>query len=182
MSKGYNVSYAKGCNTDSEAVDSRLMRQAVAAAEQAETAVIFAGLPDSFKSEGYDRSHMRLPECQNELIKAVCAVNKNVVVVLHNGSPVEMPWIDDVSAVPEMYLGGQADGGATVNLLFGKANLSGHLAETFPLKLEDNPSYLYYTGEGDVTKYREGVFVGYRYYDKREMPVLFPFGHGLSYT
>ncbi len=140
------------------------------------------GLPDSFESEGYDRSHMRLPECQNELIKAVCAVNKNVVVVLHNGSPVEMPWIDDVSAVLEMYLGGQAVGGATVNLLFGKANPSGHLAETFPLKLEDNPSYLYYTGEGDVTEYREGVFVGYRYYDKKKMPVLFPFGHGLSYT
>ncbi len=182
MSKGYNVSYAKGYTTDSEAVDSRLMREAVTAAAQAGTAVIFAGLPYAFESEGYDRTHMRLPECQNQLIKAVCAVNKNVVVVLHNGSPVEMPWIDDVSAVLEMYLGGQAVGGATVNLLFGKANPSGHLAETFPLKLEDNPSYLYYTGEGDVTEYREGVFVGYRYYDKKKMPVLFPFGHGLSYT
>lgn len=98
------------------------------------------------------------------------------------GMDLEMPWIDDVSAVLEMYLGGQAVGDATVNLLFGKANPSGHLAETFPLKLEDNPSYLYYTGEGDVTEYREGVFVGYRYYDKKKMPVLFPFGHGLSYT
>ena len=98
------------------------------------------------------------------------------------GMDLEMPWIDDVSAVLEMYLGGRAVGGATVNLLFGKANPSGHLAETFPLKPEDNPSYLYYTGEGDVTEYREGVFVGYRYYDKKKMPVLFPFGHGLSYT
>ena len=92
---------------------------------------------------------MRLPECQNYLIREICKVNENVVVVLHNGSPVEMPWADQVKGILEVYLGGQAVGGATVNVLYGKVNPSGHLAETFPLKLQDNPSYLYYVGEGN---------------------------------
>ena len=125
---------------------------------------------------------MRLPECQNHLIQEICKVNENVVVVLHNGSPVEMPWADQVKGILEVYLGGQAVGGATVDVLYGKVNPSGHLAETFPVKLQDNPSYLSYVGEGNKVEYREGVFVGYRYYDTKEMDVLFPFGHGLSYT
>ena len=145
-------------------------------------AVIFAGLPDSSESEFYDRTHMKLPNCQNELIKQVAAVQPNTVVVLHNGSPVEMPWVDEVPAILEMYLGGQAVGEATVDLLFGVVNPSGKLAETFPIRLEDNPSYLSYKVVDNKIYYDEKVFVGYRYYDTKEIPVLFPFGHGCSYT
>ena len=181
-SKGLTVKYAKGYDVAADTATAEMISEAVEAAKGAKTAVIFAGLPDSYESEGYDRTHMKLPECQNRLIEAVAAANPNTVVVLHNGSPVEMPWIDKVNAVLEAYLGGQAVGIATVNLLFGDANPCGHLAETFPIKLEDNPSYLYYGGEGDKADYREGIFVGYRYYDKKKMDVLFPFGHGLSYT
>lgn len=177
-----HITYSPGFITEKDVIDEALIKSAVEAAKKAETAVVFAGLPDSFESEGFDRKHMRLPDCQNELIRQVAAVNKNTVVVLHNGSPVEMPWIQDVKAVLEAYLGGQAVGAATVDILFGKANPCGRLAETFPIRLEDNPSYLYYLGEGDKVEYREGVFVGYRYYDKKKMDVLFPFGHGLSYT
>jgi beta-glucosidase len=179
---GKNVTYVQGYGIDSDTVNKEMMKEAVEAAKKAKIAVIFGGLPDDFESEGYDRSHMSLPDCQNVLINEVAKVQPNTVVVLHNGSPVEMPWIDRVKGVLEAYLGGQAVGGAVVELLYGAVNPSGKLAETFPLKLEDNPSYLYYGGEKDVTEYREGVFVGYRYYDKKKMDVLFPFGHGLSYT
>jgi len=180
--EGLKVTYAQGYSAASDTATDEQIAEAVAAAKAAKVAVVFAGLPDAYESEGYDRKHMRLPECQNRLIGAVAAANPNTVVVLHNGSPVEMPWIDDVKAVLEAYLGGQAVGFATVRVLFGDVNPSGHLAETFPKKLSDNPSYLYYGGEGNRTEYREGVFVGYRYYDKKDMDVLFPFGHGLSYT
>ena len=125
---------------------------------------------------------MRMPECQNRVIEAVAEANPNTVVVLHNGSPVEMPWLGKVKAVLETYLGGQAVGIATVRVLFGEVNPSGRLPETFPKKLSDNPSYLFYGGEGNVAEYREGIFVGYRYYDRKEAEVLFPFGYGLSYT
>ncbi len=182
MAKGYPVTYAKGYETADDVVREDLMREAVQAAKNAEAAVVFAGLPDSFESEGFDRTHMQLPACQNALIAAIAQANPNTVVVLHNGSPVEMPWIAQVKGVLETYLGGQAVGGATVQVLYGDVNPSGHLAETFPLKLEDNPSFLFYQGEGDSVSYREGVFVGYRYYATKKMPVLFPFGHGLSYT
>ena len=159
-----------------------MIAEAVEAARAAKAAVIFAGLPDSYESEGYDRTHMRMPSCQNALIEAVAAANPNTVVVLHNGSPVEMPWIGKVKAVLEAYLGGQAVGLATVRVLFGEVSPSGCLPETFPKKLSDNPSYLFYGGEKNEVDYREGIFVGYRYYDRKEMDVLFPFGHGLSYT
>lgn len=177
-----HVLYAQGFHCEEDRIDGQLMKEALEAAGNADTVVIFAGLPDSFESEGYDRTHISLPECQNLLIEETAKVNPNIVVVLHNGSPVAMPWIDKVKAVLEVYLGGQAVGGATVQVLYGEINPSGRLAETFPLKLEDNPSYLYYGGEGDKTEYREGIFVGYRYYDTKKMDVLFPFGHGLSYT
>ncbi len=180
--EGRDFTYVKGYDVSSDTATDEMIAEAVKAAKEADVAVVFAGLPDSYESEGYDRSHMRLPECQNRLIEAVAEANPNTVVVLHNGSPVEMPWIDKVNAVLEAYLGGQAVGIAEVDLLFGKANPCGHLAESFPIKLSDNPSYLYYGGEGNEADYREGVFVGYRYYDKKEMAVLFPFGHGLSYT
>ncbi len=180
--KGLKVAYAPGYSVKDDAATDEMIAEAIAAAKNAKTAVVFAGLPDSYESEGYDRSHMRLPECQVRVIEAVAAANPNTVVVLHNGSPVEMPWIGKVRAVLEAYLGGQAVGEATIRVLFGDANPSGHLPETFPYKLEDNPSYLFYGGEWDTAEYREGVFVGYRYYDKKKMDVLFPFGYGLSYT
>lgn len=177
-----NITYAQGFRDDVDQADEALLAEAVSAAGKADVAVIFAGLPDAFESEGFDRSHMSLPGCQNSLIEAVTAVQPNTVVVLHNGSPVEMPWIGRVKGVLEAYLGGQAIGSAVVGILFGDVNPSGKLPETFPVKLEDNPSYLYFPGEGDRVEYREGVFVGYRYYDTKKMDVLFPFGHGLSYT
>lgn len=180
--EGLPVVYAQGYSVAQDNATEEMIAEAVAAAKDAKVAVVFAGLPDSYESEGYDRTSMALPASQNAVIEAVAAANPNTVVVLHNGSPVEMPWIDKVGAVLEAYLGGQAVGLATVRLLYGDANPSGHLAETFPRKLEDNPSYLYYGGEGDQADYREGIFVGYRYYDKKKMDVLFPFGHGLSYT
>ncbi len=180
--EGHKVTYARGYSIEADEATDEMIAEAVAAAKKAKTAVVFAGLPDVYESEGYDRSHMRMPECQNALIEAVAAANPNTVVVLHNGSPVEMPWIGCVKGVVEAYLGGQAVGLATVRVLYGDVNPSGRLPETFPKKLSDNPSYLFYGGEGNVTEYREGVFVGYRYYDKKEAEVLFPFGHGLSYT
>ena len=176
------ITYAQGYDVKDEEPDEALIAQAVEAAAHADKAVIVAGLPDSFESEGYDRTHMRMPRCQVELIERVAKVNPNVVVVLYNGSPVEMPWLPCAKAVLEGYLGGQAVGGATRDVLFGTVNPCGCLPESFPVKLEDNPSYLTYGGEGDVAVYAEGVFVGYRYYDRKKMDVLFPFGHGLSYT
>lgn len=177
-----NITYSQGFDDAADETDETLLKEAVEAAKAAKTAVIFAGLPDNFESEGFDRSHMRMPDCQNRLIEAVAAVQPNTVVVLHNGSPVEMPWADQVKGIVEAYLGGQAVGQAVTDILFGDVNPSAKLPETFPKKLEDNPSYLYYQGEGDRVEYREGVFVGYRYYDTKKMDVLFPFGHGLSYT
>lgn len=180
--QGLPVTYVQGYSAARDMATDEMIAEAVQAAKAAKVAVVFAGLPDAYESEGYDRAHMAMPACQNRLIEAVAGANPNTVVVLHNGSPVEMPWLGKVKAVLEAYLGGQAVGIATVRLLYGDANPCGHLAETFPVKLSDNPSYLYYGGEGDEADYREGVFVGYRYYDKKEMPVLFPFGFGLSYT
>lgn len=180
--KKENIIYAQGYDDLEDKTDEEMLREAVEAAKSAETAIIFAGLPDSFESEGYDRTHMRMPQCQITLIEEVAKVQSNTVVVLHNGAPVEMPWIDKVKAVVEVYLGGQAVGGATVNILYGNTNPSGHLAETFPIRVQDTPCYLTYGGEHDKSVYSEGVFVGYRYYASKEMNVLFPFGHGLSYT
>lgn len=177
-----NIVYAQGYRDDVDETDEKLLAEAVDAAKKAKVAVIFAGLPDAFESEGFDRKHMSMPNCQNELIEKIAAVQPNTVVVLHNGSPVEMPWINQVKGIVEAYLSGQAVGGAVCDILFGKVNPSAKLPETFPLKLEDNPSYLSYFGEGDMVEYREGIFVGYRYYDKKKMDVLFPFGYGLSYT
>ena len=176
------VTYAQGYDIKEDVIDQDMLNQAVETAKEADVAVIFAGLPDAFESEGYDRSHMRMPECQNALISEVAKVQENVVVVLHNGSPVEMPWADEVKGILEAYLGGQAVGQAEVDVLFGKANPCGKLAETIPYKLADNPSYLNFPGDGQTVAYNEGVFVGYRYYDTKEMPVRYPFGYGLSYT
>ncbi|MCL6663799.1 beta-glucosidase family protein [Paenibacillus amylolyticus] len=180
--EGVTFSYAPGYRIEADDVDETLMHEAVQAAQSADTAVVFVGLPDRYESEGYDRAHLRLPDNHIRLIEEIAKVQSRVVVVLSNGSPVEMPWLPQVQAVLEAYLGGQAVGGAIADLLYGEVNPSGKLAETFPAKLSHNPSYLNFPGEGDHVDYREGIFVGYRYYDKKELEPLFPFGYGLSYT
>ncbi|SDN61261.1 glycoside hydrolase family 3 C-terminal domain-containing protein [Acetanaerobacterium elongatum] len=177
-----NVAYTKGFGAETDEIDDEALRQAVKLAQEAEVAVIFAGLPDVFESEGYDRTHLNLPECQNRLIEAVAAVQPNTVVVLHNGSPVYLPWRDKVNAILEMYLGGQAVGQATVDLLYGEENPSGKLAESFPLRLEDTSCWLNFPGDTKRVVYSEDIFIGYRWYDARRIAVQYPFGHGLSYT
>lgn len=177
-----SVTYAPGYALNSDAVDPALIGEARAAAAAADVAVVFAGLTDAYESEGFDRQHMRLPDNHNALIQAVAEVNERVVVVLYNGAPVEMPWVGQVQAVLEGYLAGQAVGAATADVLYGRVNPSGKLAETFPLALEDTPAFGHFP-EGPVSvEYRESIFVGYRYYDSAGKAVLFPFGHGLSYT
>jgi len=179
---GDTVAYAQGYYAKETQSNGELLNEAVSKAKSAQTAVIFAGLPDAFETEGKDRETLALPDNQNELIMAVTAVQPNTVIVFHGGAPVEMPWIDKASAVLCMYLGGEGVGKAAVDLLYGDANPSGKLAETWPLKLADNPSYLNFPGEDGVVEYREGVYIGYRYYDKKQMDVLLPFGFGMSYT
>lgn len=175
------VEYAQGYDLKDENMDAMLLEEAVEKAKSADKVVIFAGIPEKYEFEGADRTGMRMPKSHNRLIREIGRVNKNTVVVLHNGSPVEMPWLKNVNAVLEAYLGGEASGEAVSDLLFGKANPSGKLAETFPVKLEDNPSYANFP-DGLTVEYRESIFIGYRYYDKVGKDVLFPFGHGLSYT
>ena len=175
-----NITYAPGY--DGIYPDEKLITEAVAAAKEADVAVVFAGLPAHMETEGIDREHMSMPESHNALIAAVAKDQPKTVVVLYNGSPVEMPWADSVQGILEMYLPGEAAGEATMDLLYGDVNPSGRLPETFPKRLEDNPSYLFYGGSRNKVEYREGVFVGYRYYESKKTDVLFPFGHGLSYT
>ncbi|MBO5608300.1 MAG: glycoside hydrolase family 3 C-terminal domain-containing protein [Treponema sp.] len=186
---GYKVTYAPGFQAvpdkderKASEIAGKLSAQAIEYAKDADTILVFAGLPDSFESEGYDRTKLDLPEEQNILITTLCRLKKKVVVLLHNGSPVTMPWKDEVSAVVELYLGGEAVGEAAANVLSGKVNPSGKLAETFPLRLEDTPAFMNFANHKTQTNYGEGIFVGYRWYDARKMDVLFPFGFGLSYT
>ena len=183
VSAGYGeIIFAEGFPTDGTDMAPEVFTQAVVVAQSADAVVIFAGLPDFIESEGYDRKDLDLPKDQNELIRAICEVQSQTAVVIQAGSPVTMPWRDDVNAILYMYLGGEGVAEATLHLLYGEANPSGKLAETFPLRLQDTSCYLDYPGDGKIVRYSEGVFVGYRWYDKREIPVLFPFGHGLSYT
>ncbi|MEW9052266.1 MAG: glycoside hydrolase family 3 C-terminal domain-containing protein [Neobacillus sp.] len=177
-----NVSYGEGYKLDSDNIDEQLILEAKNLARQSDVAVVFAGLPDRYESEGYDRTHLHIPANHQRLIEAVSEVQPNVIVVLSNGAPIEMPWLGNVKGLIEAYLGGQAFGGAVADVLFGEVNPSGKLAETFPQKLSHNPSHLNFPGEGDKVEYKEGIFVGYRYYDTKEIEPLFPFGFGLSYT
>ena len=180
--QGRSVLYAQGYDIHREDNAEALLAEAVELAKTVQTAVIFAGLPDSYESEGGDRDTLAMPENQNQLIEAVAAVNPNTVVVLHGGSAMELCWLDQVKAVLYVALGGENVGTAAVKLLWGEANPSGKLSETWPLKLSDTPAYLNFPGDGGSPVYAEGIFMGYRYYDKKEMNVLFPFGYGLSYT
>ncbi len=151
-------------------------------AARADVALVFAGLNSDWESEGGDRQHMDLVGEQDALIAAVAAANPNTVVVLNTGSPVTMPWLDDVAAVVQAWFGGQEMGNAIADVLFGDSNPSGKLPQTFPVRLADNPAFINYPGENGKVHYGEGIFVGYRYYEKKQIAPLFPFGFGLSYT
>ncbi|MBQ2733006.1 MAG: glycoside hydrolase family 3 C-terminal domain-containing protein, partial [Clostridia bacterium] len=178
---GVEITYAPGYD-EKHNTNEELIAEAVAAAKACGRALVFVGMPDSYETEGRDRRHMKLPPAHNELVKAVSAACDNVAVVLMAGSPNELPWVNDVPAILHAYLGGQALGGAVARIVFGKVNPSGKLAETHPIRFEDNPAYLNFPGDGDECFYGEDIYVGYRWYDTRKMDVLFPFGHGLSYT
>lgn len=175
--------YTPGYSSEAELEENEnLKEKALRVAENKDYVIIYAGLPDKVEAEGYDRDDIQLPQEQNQLIKELAAVNPNIIVVLNNGSAVDLrEWIDRVSAVIEAGLPGQAGALALADIIAGEINPSAKLAETYPLKLEDNPSYLNFPGSKSV-RYGEGIYIGYRYYDKRKMEVLFPFGYGLSYT
>jgi beta-glucosidase len=182
VASGGRVSYAHGYRADGK-TDPGLLQEAQGAAQGASVAVVFVGLPADFEAEGFDRSHLELPDGHNSLVEAVLAVQPNLVVVLSNGGAVTMPWLSRVPAVVEGWLAGQAGGAAIADVLLGRVNPSGKLAVTFPVRLADTPAYLSFPhdGQGRVP-FTEGLFMGYRWYDAREIEPLFPFGHGLSYT
>ncbi len=177
-----NADYIKGYNKKENKTNLEILNKAKEAAFNYDKVIIFAGLTENSESEGTDRTTLDLPENQNTLIKEICKINKNVIVVLAGGSPFTMPWKDDVKAILHGYLGGQAGHEAIYNILVGKVNPSGKLAETYPLSLEDVPCKNYFPGDEKNVLYKEGIYVGYRYYDKANLDVLFPFGFGLSYT
>ena len=156
--------------------------EAVEAAAEADAVVIVAGLTNEWESESYDRINMELPGKQNELIERVAQANPNTIVVLNVGSPVSMPWQQNVRAIVQQWYNSQECGNALADILFGDVNPSGKLATTFPVRYEDNPAFANYPGENGKMHYREGLFVGYRHYDAHGVVPLFPFGHGLSYT
>jgi beta-glucosidase len=165
-----------------EGEDEALLWEAVAGARDSDVALVFIGLTEDFESEGFDRQDLNLPPSHNRLVEAVAEVNPNTIIVLFGGAPVAMPWLPSVKAVLNMYLPGQAGGLAVADLVFGAANPCGKLAESYPLAYEDVPSAGIYLSGGKQAQYREGVYVGYRYYDKARKDVAFPFGFGLSYT
>lgn len=177
-----NARYSRGYDLNIDDTIDELVEEAKKLAIEADKVILFIGLPERYESEGFDRTHLNIPKNQYDLVKTLKSVNENIVVILSNGSPIEMPFVSDAKAILEAYLTGQASGKAICDLLYGEVNPSGKLAETFPLKLSDNPSYLNFPGEVDKVEYKEGIFVGYRYYDKKAVDVLFPFGYGLSYT
>jgi len=182
QSENAELTYAEGYPTDNS-FRQDLIDQAVGLAQSADVVVLYIALPTFKESEGYDRSDLHLTEQQIALIKAVSNVQPQTVVVLNNGAPVAMSeWIDGVAAVLEGWMMGQAGGAAIADILFGRVNPSGKLAETFPLKLSDTPAQTNWPGGAGEVRYGEGLFIGYRYYDAKERPMLFPFGHGLSYT
>lgn len=174
--------YAEGYPEDNS-FRQDLIDQAVLQAGAADVAVLYIALPKFKESEGYDRTDLDLTQQQVALIRAVSQAQPNVVVVLNNGAPVVMSeWLGGVSAVLEAYMMGQAGGAAIADVLYGRVNPSGKLAETFPMRLADTPALINWPGSAGKVKYGEGLFIGYRYYDARGLEVLFPFGHGLSYT
>lgn len=179
---GVDVTYARGYFKDKDALDNTLFCEALNKAQEADVVVIFAGLTEAFEGEGYDRKNINMPASQNRLIAEIAKVNKNVAVVLAGGSVIKMPWHHKVKAILNSGLGGQAGGIAVANILTGKVNPSGKTTETYIKDYKDNPTFGNYPSLAQTAEHRESVFVGYRYYDKVNKSVVFPFGHGLSYT
>jgi len=177
---GFDTKYAQGYNSDNP--DDGLIAEAVKIAQESDVAIIFAGLPDAHESEGFDRKTLDMPKSHVKLIRAVAEVKPETVVVLQLGSPVKTDWAKEIKGLVVSYLGGQAGGGGIADVLSGKVNPGGKLSESWPLELEDNPSYHYFPGGSRTVEYRESIFVGYRYYETAKKPVAWPFGFGLSYT
>ena len=181
---GLAVDFAQGyeLTKKKEKKNAAHLQTAIETAKRNDIAVVFIGLTDDYEAEGYDRQHMKLPASHDALVAEIVKANPNTVVVLSGGSPVEMPWNDSVSAVLNAYLGGQAGAGAVVDILTGKVNPCGKLAETYPMSYEDTPAKNFFPGNPASVEYRESIYIGYRYYEKANKPVRYPFGHGLSYT
>ena len=179
---GLHAEYAAGYLEESDASDEALLDEACEVARGMDAALLYIGLPDRFESEGFDRDKLNLPESHIELVRRIHAVNKNVVVLLAGGSVIDMSWEADAAAILMLYLSGQAFGGAAADLVTGKVCPSGKLAESWPIRLEDVPSYAYFPGYPRTVEYRESIYVGYRYYDTAQKAVRYPFGYGLSYT
>ncbi|MBE5857264.1 MAG: beta-glucosidase [Lachnospiraceae bacterium] len=176
---GVFYEYAGGFELDGK---KDLTLEALEVAKNCEKVVIFAGLPERCESEGFDRADMKMPEDQNRLIEEISKVNPNVIVVLIGGAPIEIPWADSVKAILLAYLGGEGMGSAVANILTGKVNPSGKLAETWPLTHVDAPCAANFPGDRSSVLYKESVYIGYRYYETFNKPVRYRFGHGLSYT
>lgn len=179
---GLEPDYADGYRMDSDEADEALIAEACQVAAGKDIVYLFAGLPDSFEAEGFDRQSMAMPDSHVRLIEALSEANPHVVVVLHGGAPMEMSWAERVPGILLMHLGGEAGGGACADLLLGRANPGGRLAESWPFTHADAPSHANFPGSPLTVEYREGLFVGYRYYDTAHKAVRYPFGHGLSYT
>lgn len=180
---GINFSFAPGYTLKGKnKKEMEMILEAKNAAKNADVALVFIGLTDDYETEGADRTHINLPPIHNTLVEEVLKVNPNTIVVLSGGSSVALPWADKVPAILNMFLTGQAGGSAVCDIIFGDVNPSGKLSETYPYALEDNSSHNYFPGTSVSVEYREGVYVGYKYYDTANKAVAFPFGHGLSYT
>jgi len=179
---GLRFEYSQGYPEASDSPDPALIAQAVRAARGKDIVIVFAGLPDSYESEGFDRTSLSLPESHNMLIEALAEVSDNICVVLSGGGVMQLPWYDKVKAILYIGLSGQAGAGAAADILLGNICPSGKLSETWPLRLEDNPSFGFFPGGTRTVEYRESIYVGYRYYDAADRAPRFPFGYGLSYT
>lgn len=179
---GANFEYAEGYTLKGDGKSKKLLKQALEIAKNKDKIVLVIGLTDVYESEGFDRTHLSIPEGHIDLLNALAEVNPNIVVVLEGGAPVEMPWLDKAKAVLNTYLLGEAVGESTYDLVYGKANPSGKLAETFPVKLDDCLASKYFPMGPKTVEYRESIYVGYRYFDSANKNPLFPFGYGLSYT
>ena len=180
IAQSKNVKFVQGYD-DLNAND-ELISEAVEAAKQCDKVIVVCGLPDEYEGEGYDRNYFNMPESHIKLIKEISKVNSNIIAVLQGGSPFDLGWQDKVDGILLTYLSGQAGGSATVDLLWGKVNPSGKLAETWPKKIKDCPASKYYPGKVKAVEYRESIYVGYRYYNTANVDVYYPFGYGLSYT
>lgn len=181
---GFDVEFAQGYELSNKKAkkNAALAAKAAEVAKKCDVAVVFIGLTDEYEAEGFDRSHMNLPAAHDALVEEILKVNKNVVIVLAGGSPVEMPWNDGVAAILNSYLGGQAGAGAVADILSGAVNPSGKLPETYPMTYADTPAVNNFPGNPAAVEYRESVYIGYRYYEKTNKAVRYPFGFGLSYT